>query len=87
MEVIVTLCAWKVMYPKYFYMSRGNHESKNLNKLYGFENEVKHKYDVKTYELFSDMFCQLPLGHCINKKVLVMHGGLFGKDGIKIEDI
>ena len=34
-------------------MSRGNHEAKQLNKMYGFEGEVKHKYDVKTYDLFS----------------------------------
>lgn len=68
-------------------MSRGNHESKNLNKLYGFEGEVKHKYDIKVYELFSDLFCQLPIGHCINKKVLVVHGGLFAKDGVKLDDI
>ena len=25
--------------------------------------------------------------HCINKKVFVTHGGLFSKDGIKLEDI
>jgi serine/threonine-protein phosphatase 5 len=86
-EVIMTLCAWKVLYPKHFFMSRGNHESKNLNKLYGFENEVKHKYDIKTYDLFSDMFCCLPIGHCINGKVLVVHGGLFAKDGVKLDDI
>jgi serine/threonine-protein phosphatase 5 len=52
-EVIMTLLAWKVCYPTHFFMARGNHESKNLNKLYGFEGEVKHKYDVKTYDLFS----------------------------------
>jgi serine/threonine-protein phosphatase 5 len=34
-------------------MSRGNHEAKQLNKMYGFEGEVKAKYDVKLYELFS----------------------------------
>lgn len=86
-EVIITLLSWKVCYPKHFFMSRGNHESKNLNKLYGFEGEVKHKYDIKVYELFSDLFCQLPIGHCINKKVLVVHGGLFAKDGVKLDDI
>ena len=68
-------------------MARGNHESKNLNKMYGFENEVKHKYDIKTYELFSDMFCNLPIAHCINRKILIVHGGLFAKDNIKLEDI
>ena len=33
-EVIMTLLSWKVCYPKHFFMSRGNHESKNLNKMY-----------------------------------------------------
>ena len=86
-EVIILLLSWKALYPKHFYMSRGNHESKNLNKLYGFEGEVKKKYDVKMYDLFSQLFCTLPIGHCINQKILVVHGGLFAKDGIKLEDI
>jgi len=86
-EVILTLLAWKAAYPKHMFMSRGNHESKNLNKLYGFEGEVKKKYDVKMYDLFSELFCYLPIGHCINKKILVVHGGLFAKDGVKLEDI
>lgn len=33
-------------------MTRGNHESRNMTKLYGFEGEVNHKYDSKVYELF-----------------------------------
>lgn len=65
-EVILTLLAWKTVYPKHMFMSRGNHESKNLNKLYGFEGEVKKKYDKKMYDLFSELFCNLPIGHCIN---------------------
>jgi serine/threonine-protein phosphatase 5 len=86
-EVIMTLLSWKVCYPKHFFMSRGNHETKNLNKLYGFEGEVKHKYDIKVYDLFNQMFCHMPLSHCINKKVFVTHGGLFAKDGIKLDEI
>jgi serine/threonine-protein phosphatase 5 len=86
-EVIMALLAWKVCYPKHFYMTRGNHEAKSLNKLYGFEGEVRHKYDVKTYDLFASLFCYLPLAHCINKKILIVHGGLFSKDGVKLEDI
>ena len=58
-----------------------------LNKMYGFEGEVKAKYDVKTYDVFSQLFCLLPLCHCINKKVMVTHGGLFSKDGITLKDI
>ena len=66
-EVIMTLLAWKVTFPNHFFMSRGNHETKNLNKLYGFEGEVKHKYDMQVYDLFSELFCQMPLSHLINK--------------------
>lgn len=86
-EVIMTMLAYKVCFPMHFFMNRGNHEAKQLNKMYGFEGEVKAKYDVKTYDLFSQLFCLLPLSHLINKKVFVTHGGLFSKDGIKLKDI
>ena len=55
-EVIMTLLSWKICYPSSFFMSRGNHETKNLNKLYGFEGEVKAKYDLKVYDLFNELF-------------------------------
>lgn len=86
-EVVITLIAWKLLYPNHFFMSRGNHESKNLNKMYGFEGEVRNKYDDQIYELFSMLFCSLPLCHVINKKVFVVHGGLFSKDGVSLDDI
>jgi len=86
-ECIITLLCWKVLYPDHFHMSRGNHESKNLNKLYGFEGEVKKKYDDPVYECFSELFCTLPLGHVLNKRVMVVHGGLFSQDGITLDMI
>ena len=86
-EVIILMLAWKVCFPQHFFMSRGNHEAKQLNKMYGFEGEVKAKYDIKTYDLFSQLFCHLPLCHVINRKVMVCHGGLFSKDGIKLNQI
>lgn len=86
-EVICTLLAWKVCLPNHFFMSRGNHETKNLNKLYGFEGETKAKYDLKVYDLFNELFQNLPLCHCINAKVFVTHGGLFAKDGVKLDHI
>ena len=56
--------------------SPGNHESDNLNKLYGFEGEVKSKYNLQMMELFSEVFNWLPLAHCIEGKILVMEGGI-----------
>lgn len=76
-EVIVLLFAWMAHNPKCMYLTRGNHEAKNMNKLYGFEGELLHKYDNRTYDLFSEIFNHLPLCFVLNKKVFVCHGGLF----------
>merc|ERR1719391_1767529 len=73
--------------PDSFFMSRGNHESENMNKMYGFEGEVKAKYSSNMCELFTEVYNWLPLCHCLAGKVLVMHGGLFSKDNITLDDI
>ncbi|OMO60872.1 Tetratricopeptide TPR-1 [Corchorus olitorius] len=69
------------------YLARGNHESKSMNKIYGFEGEVKSKLNDTFVELFAEVFCCLPLAHVINQKVFVVHGGLFSVDGVKLSDI
>ena len=86
-ECLITLLCFKLLYPKHFYLARGNHESRNLNKVYGFEQEVLSKYDSNVYEAFMRFFFSLPLAHCINKEILVVHGGLFSKDGVTLNDI
>jgi len=86
-EVIMTLFAWKVALPNAMHLTRGNHEARNMNKLYGFEGEVLHKYDSKIFELYLKTFCALPLTYILSKKVMVCHGGLFAKDGITLADI
>ena len=78
-ECIFVLLSCKLLYPNHFFMSRGNHESENMNKMYGFEGEVKAKYTSNMVDLFTEVYNWLPLCHCINDRVLVMHGGLFAK--------
>ena len=78
-ECIFVLLSYKLLYPNHFFMSRGNHESENMNKMYGFEGEVKAKYSANMVDLFTEVYNWLPLCHCINQRVLVMHGGLFAK--------
>ena len=71
-EVILTLFMYQLLHPKGMYLTRGNHETKNMNKLYGFEGEVKHKFDEKIMSLFAEAFQWLPLCAVIEKKVFVV---------------
>lgn len=87
LEVILTLFAFKCLYPTGLHLARGNHESRSMNKIYGFEGEVKSKLSDTFVELFAEVFCCLPLAHVINNKVFVVHGGLFSVDGVKLSDI
>lgn len=87
LEVILILFSWKLCHPNGVHLARGNHETKNMNKLYGFEGEVTKKYDEDLYNLFCEAFCLLPLCHVINRKVFVVHGGLFSKDNVTLADI
>ncbi len=40
-EIILTLFAYKVMFPEHVHLARGNHESRGMNKIYGFDGEVR----------------------------------------------
>ncbi|XP_041354405.1 serine/threonine-protein phosphatase 5-like [Gigantopelta aegis] len=86
-ECIFTLFSFKLLYPDHFFMSRGNHESALMNQMYGFEGEVKSKFTSQMCSLFTEVFNWLPLSHCINGKVLVMHGGLFSEDTVTLDDL
>jgi len=86
-ECIFVLFGFKLLFPNSFFMSRGNHESENMNKMYGFEGEVKAKYSANMCELFTEVYNWLPLAHCLAGRVLVMHGGLFSRDDVTLADI
>ena len=88
-EIAVLLFAWKCAFPEHMHVNRGNHETKNMNKMYGFEPECNKKYNgnKNVYEFFADLFTKLPISTCLNEQVLVQHGGLYAKDGVTLDDI
>jgi len=61
--------AFKLHNPACIFLNRGNHESADLTKMYGFEGETLAKYCRPTFNLFLKMFNHLPLGCVLNKKV------------------
>lgn len=88
LEIIVTFFSLKLLYPEHFFLHRGNHECHVMNQIYGFKGEVSAKVDKgKSYDLFQEVFCLLPLCSVIGGKVFVTHGGLFSNDDVTIDQI
>lgn len=110
LETVLTFFAWKWLRPDRVFINRGNHETNDMNKVYGFEGEVKAKLGEMTYKLFADVFTALPIATLVTagsapsnpksegsrqailspegrKRYFVVHGGIFSKDGITLDEI
>lgn len=86
-EIALTLYAYKWLMPHDMHLNRGNHETDDMNKVYGFEGECKAKYNERVFKIFSESFSLLPLACLVQEKYLVLHGGLFSDDKVKLEDL
>ncbi|XP_078431771.1 serine/threonine-protein phosphatase PP1-like [Wolffia australiana] len=75
-ETICLLLAYKVKYPENFFLLRGNHECASINRIYGFYDECKRKFNVRLWKAFTDCFRCLPVAALIDEKIICMHGGL-----------
>ena len=85
-ETACLLFAYKIRYKENFFLLRGNHESENINKIYGFFDECKRRYSVKLWKMFADCFNCLPIAAMVNDKILCMHGGL-SPDLVSLEQL
>uniref|UniRef100_A0A2N9GSC2 Serine/threonine-protein phosphatase n=1 Tax=Fagus sylvatica TaxID=28930 RepID=A0A2N9GSC2_FAGSY len=76
LETICLLLAYKIKYPEKVSMLRGNHEDAKINRIYGFYDECKRRFNVRLWKIFTDCFNCLPVAALIDGKILCMHGGL-----------
>lgn len=80
-ESILLLILLKLKFPDRVFLIRGNHESSNITKIYGFYDEVITKFGTSTpYLNITNLFNHLPLSATINSETkdpfFAMHGGI-----------
>ena len=86
---MLLLLLYKLVYPQWVFINRGNHESALVNIRHGFQKELLQKYpqDVFLFEFFGELFKWIPVAHLINEKIFVIHGGLPDQPDLTIDDI
>lgn len=76
LETILLLLCYKLKFPENFFLLRGNHESANVTRIYGFYDECKRRTNIKVWKVFVDTFNTLPIAAIVANKIFCVHGGL-----------
>ncbi len=69
-ETVSLLMCYKLKWRHRIHLTRGNHETRAVTMVYGFQDECNKKYgNLKVWQHFTDLFDYLPLAAIVENKV------------------
>ncbi|KAG2794668.1 hypothetical protein PC110_g20977 [Phytophthora cactorum] len=102
-EIMLLLLAFKLLYPNFVFLNRGNHEERMINEVFGFQAEIYSKYGTdsnkfglgssanysatKLFQMFETVFNLFPVFALVNGCIFVVHGGLSNHKNVTIEEL
>ena len=79
-ETILFLMCFKIIYPEFVHMIRGNHEFIDMCQTYGFYDEcierIPNNEGKNVFDIITATFPYLPLAALIQNSYLAVHGGI-----------
>ena len=77
LECLILILTMKILSPDRVYIIRGNHESIEINKVYGFYHEFTERfYNIEDFNKVLSLYNVLPFCAKINNSILCVHGGI-----------
>ena len=77
LECLIVILALKQLYPLKFFILKGNHETLEMNRVYGFFKEFTQKFnDQNLFNEILMIYDSLPICAIIDNIILCLHGGI-----------
>ncbi|MFO8018472.1 MAG: metallophosphoesterase [Promethearchaeia archaeon] len=77
LQSLIIMCAFKILNPETFFILRGNHETLEMNRSYGFYSNFLSRFgDADKFDVILDFYNALPYCTLVNEAILCVHGGI-----------
>ncbi|MHA1507141.1 MAG: metallophosphoesterase [Promethearchaeota archaeon] len=77
LECLILILALKIKDSNKYFLLRGNHETLEVNRNYGFYQEFLNRFkDNKKFNQVTAIYNALPYSALVNESILCLHGGI-----------